>query len=129
MFRVVIPDILTCPVAQDLAKKHNKTVAQILLRHLIQKGVAAIPKSSNAKRLRENIQIFDFVLDGDDVKRLDALDRGAEGRIFDMLHAKGWVLFDRKCHNRLLQFLGLMNIRNIHSNKRLLTTLNNNFCN
>lgn len=84
-----IPDVLTCPVAQEIAKRHNKTAAQVLLRHIVQKGVAAIPKSSNPQRLRENINIFDFSLDADDIKMLDALDRGSEGRIFDMLHSKG----------------------------------------
>lgn len=81
--------MLSCSEAQEIATKHNKTVAQVLLRHIVQKGVAAIPKSSNPKRLEENLNIFDFCLDEDDVKKLDALDRGSEGRIFDMLHSKG----------------------------------------
>lgn len=82
-FRITIPDILKDPVAQEIAKKHKKTVPQVLLRFLIQSGITAIPKSVNPERLRQNINIFDFVLDGDDMKRLEGLDRGDNGRLFD----------------------------------------------
>lgn len=88
-YRVTIPDILKDPIALAIAKKHNKTVAQVLLRFIIQKGITAIPKSVNPDRLRQNIDIFDFVLDDDDVKQLESLDRGENGRIFTFKAFKG----------------------------------------
>lgn len=58
----------------QIAKKYGKSPAQIGLRWLIQKGISAIPKSSHPDRIRENAEIFDFVLDDLDMKALDALD-------------------------------------------------------
>lgn len=75
--------ILHDPVVQAVAKKHKKTAAQVLLRHLIQKGIAVIPKSVTPERIRENIEVFDFALDDGDVGKLDDLDRGENGRMFD----------------------------------------------
>lgn len=43
---------------QSVAKKHNKSPAQILLKFLIQQQVIVIPKSTNEKRLKENIEVF-----------------------------------------------------------------------
>uniref|UniRef100_A0A914YY75 NADP-dependent oxidoreductase domain-containing protein n=1 Tax=Panagrolaimus superbus TaxID=310955 RepID=A0A914YY75_9BILA len=57
-------------IVQHLAKKYSKSPAQILLRHLIQKGIAVIPKSTNEKRIFENFQIFDFELDSNEMKNL-----------------------------------------------------------
>lgn len=48
-----------------------------------------IPKSSNPSRIKENIEIFDCTLSDDDMNKLDALDRGEEGRIFDFVFFKG----------------------------------------
>lgn len=81
--RIEIPDILNNPVVKNIANKHKKNEAQILLRHIVQKGIAAIPKSTNPERLRQNIDIFDFQLDADDVKQMDGLDQGGTGRILD----------------------------------------------
>nr|CAD7431750.1 unnamed protein product [Timema monikensis] len=73
---------LTEPVVVKIAEKHGKTSAQVLLRHIVQRGISVIPKSSNPDRIRQNIQIFDFNLDDEDVKQLDALDRGSQCRLF-----------------------------------------------
>jgi 2,5-diketo-D-gluconate reductase A len=61
----------------ELAAKHGKTAAQIILRWHIEQGLIAIPKSSNENRLRQNIAIFDFRLDADDMAKLGKLDRDA----------------------------------------------------
>lgn len=53
-----MPNVLKDPVVQDLAKKHSKTCAQILLRHLIQLNVAVVPKSASFERIRENIDVI-----------------------------------------------------------------------
>lgn len=83
------PDILGHPTVKELAKKYNKTEGQILLRHLTQQNITVIPKSSNPKRIKENIEIFDFGLSDEDLEKLNALDRGEDGRIFDFFFFKG----------------------------------------
>jgi len=62
-----------------LAKKYNKTAAQIILRWNYQNGVISIPKSVHKARLEENIDIFDFTIDFDDLKLIDALDKNLRG--------------------------------------------------
>lgn len=78
-----MPDILGNPTVKSIAAKWNKTPAQVLLRHCIQKGLCAIPKSVTPKRIQENINIFDFVLDDGDMMELNNLDQGSVARILD----------------------------------------------
>lgn len=54
----------------DLSKKYNKKAAQIILRFDIQRGLIPIPKSSNSKRIDDNINVFDFVIEEDDMQLL-----------------------------------------------------------
>lgn len=54
------------PKLQSLAKKYEKTPAQIILRWIIQLGVSAIPKSSNPARIKENFNVFDFEISQED---------------------------------------------------------------
>ena len=63
------------PTLVALAEKYHKSVRQIMLRFLIQNGVAVIPKSVHPERIRENIQVFDFTLDDAELAALTALDR------------------------------------------------------
>ena len=56
-----------------LAEKYKKTIAQIILRWHMQRGVIPIPKSSNEERIKENLNIFDFELSNDDIKTIDLL--------------------------------------------------------
>lgn len=79
--KIEIPDILGNPVVSRIAKKHGKTEAQILLRQTIQRGIAAIPKSTTPSRIRQNIDIFDFTLDEQDMKDMDGLDQADAGKI------------------------------------------------
>jgi diketogulonate reductase-like aldo/keto reductase len=65
----------TDPVIIELAGKYDKTVAQIILRWDIQRGVITIPKSSRAERIKENCEIFDFRLEDADMNRIGQLDR------------------------------------------------------
>nr|CAD7263401.1 unnamed protein product [Timema shepardi] len=83
------PDHMNHPTVQNIARRHNKTPAQILLKHLVQQGVAVIPKSVNPARIAENIQIFDFELDVNELNQLNSLDQGEEGRIVDYNWYKG----------------------------------------
>ncbi|OON18656.1 hypothetical protein X801_05487 [Opisthorchis viverrini] len=52
-------NLLELPVVQEMCKKYNKTAGQILLRHTVQRGLCAIPKSSNPGRILENIRIIE----------------------------------------------------------------------
>ena len=61
---------------KELAAKYNKTIAQIVLRWDLQKGVITIPKSSKKNRIEANSDVFDFELEAADVAWLDSLDRG-----------------------------------------------------
>lgn len=78
------------PVVIKIAEKHKKSPAQVLLRFTIQRGLIAIPKSTNPKRIKENIDIFDFALDEEDVKALSELNK--DTRIIDFTHNKKYVL-------------------------------------
>lgn len=60
----------------DIAKSHNKTVAQVVLRWLIQRGIVPIVKSSNLSRMKENIDVFDFELSSEEMQMIFALDTG-----------------------------------------------------
>ncbi|QQK07378.1 aldo/keto reductase [Miniphocaeibacter halophilus] len=59
----------------ELAKKYNKSVAQIILRWHIDKGHIIIPKSTKESRINENINIFDFSLELEEIKLIDKLNR------------------------------------------------------
>lgn len=61
---------------EELSYKYDKTPAQVILRWHMQRGMMVIPRSSNIKRLRDNIQIFDFELDETDMMKINALDTG-----------------------------------------------------
>ena len=66
--------IFELDIMKSLAAKYKKTIAQIVLRWDLQKGVITIPKSSKKERIRSNADIFDFELSLEDVKKLDQLD-------------------------------------------------------
>ena len=68
------------PLFGEIGAAHAKTPAQVLLRWHVQRGVAAIPKSVDPGRIAENFDVFDFALTDAEMARLDALDRGADGR-------------------------------------------------
>lgn len=85
--RIELPNILNNPTVVRIAKKHNKSNAQVLLRHLVQKGICTIPKSTNPVRLRENLDIFNFKLDEQDLVDLNGLDTGV--RLLDFLIFNG----------------------------------------
>lgn len=71
------------PTLVSVAKKYNKSVAQIALRFLIQQGIVAIPKSENELRMRENISIFDFALSSEDMEALSKMDTGKSSFSWD----------------------------------------------
>ena len=64
------------PVLLSLAEKHGKSVAQVVLRWLNQRGIIAIPKSVRPERMAENLAVFDFSLDDEDMECIASLDTG-----------------------------------------------------
>ena len=63
------------PVLVKIAKKYNKTTAQVILRWNIQRGIVVIPKSIHKERMEENLNIFDFVLEQSDINKITELDK------------------------------------------------------
>lgn len=69
-------EIFNHDILKGIALKHNKTVAQIVLRWLIQQNIIVIPKSKSSIHIKENIDIFDFSLSQEEMHEIDALDQG-----------------------------------------------------
>ena len=67
--------LLEEPVLVELARKYNKTTAQIILRWDIQMGIVTIPKSITPSRIAENADVFDFELSQEDMEKINALNK------------------------------------------------------
>ena len=73
--------IFSDPVLDEIARAKGKSIAQVALRWLLQKDIVApIPRSANAQRIADNLDVFDFALSDEEVARIDALKR-PNGRI------------------------------------------------
>lgn len=57
----------------DIAEKHSKSAAQILIRYSLQKGFVPLPKSEREERIKEDMDVFDFELTEEDMASLDSL--------------------------------------------------------
>jgi 2,5-diketo-D-gluconate reductase A len=75
-------NLFTDPTLSQIAAAHGKSVAQVVLRWLIQRNVVVIPKSVRPERMRENIDVFDCELTDDEMARIAAMDTG-ESLFFD----------------------------------------------
>jgi 2,5-diketo-D-gluconate reductase A len=76
--------VLNDPTLIEIAGRLGKSPVQVALRWHIQRGNIVFPKSITPARMKENFELFDFQLEPDDIAKVDALDRGEEGR--DGLH-------------------------------------------
>ena len=65
-----------------IAKKHNKSVAQIIIRYFVEQGIVVLAKSSKIERMQENLAVFDFSLDEQDKQAIETLDSG-ESQFFN----------------------------------------------
>ena len=75
-------NLFTNPVLAEIGAAHGKSVAQVVLRWLIQRGVVAIPKTVNPDRMAQNIDVFDFELSDEEMTRILGLDTG-QSQFFD----------------------------------------------
>jgi diketogulonate reductase-like aldo/keto reductase len=69
-------DLLERPELQQIADKHDRSVGQVVLRWHTQLGAVPIPKSANPSRFRDNLAVFDFELDAEDLATIGSLDEG-----------------------------------------------------
>lgn len=64
------------PILQELAEKHGKSPVQITLRWIFQRNIVSIPKATSREHLKENLEIFDFTLSNEDMKKIAKLESG-----------------------------------------------------
>lgn len=69
-------NFFTTPELVEIGERHGKTAAQVALRFLLQSGVVIIPKSTHEERMKENMDVFDFTLTAEEMKRIQDLDTG-----------------------------------------------------
>lgn len=79
--RGYLNDVLENETIKDIAKQYDKTPAQIILNWNYQAGVLTIPKSGNTAHQKENIESVNFELTRKDLDKIDALDKGEDGRV------------------------------------------------
>ena len=70
--------LLGDPVLQKIARKHGKSVSQVILRWDLQRGIITIPKSTHQARIKENANLYDFELSADDMKVINDLDQSPQ---------------------------------------------------
>lgn len=69
-------NFFTNEMMKAIGEKYGKSVAQVALRFLIQRGVVVIPKSTHKDRMIQNLDVFDFILSDEDMKSMEGLDKG-----------------------------------------------------
>lgn len=75
-------DLFTNPILAEIGRQYGKSIGQVVLRWLIQRGIVALAKSVRPERMAENIDIFDFELSSEDIEKITALDM-KESAFFD----------------------------------------------
>ena len=76
--------LLNDEVLSEIAQVYGKSVVQIILRWHMQEGLCAVPGSTNPDHIQENIEIFDFELSDEEMEQIRAIDKGEEGRYFNI---------------------------------------------
>jgi 2,5-diketo-D-gluconate reductase A len=86
-------DLFSNPALTEIGAAHDKSVAQVVLRWLVQREVVVIPKSVRRERMAENFAIFDFTLTDDEMARIAAMDTG-ESLFFDHRTSDSAAMFN-----------------------------------
>lgn len=94
-------NFFTNPMLETIGKKYGKSVAQVALRWLIQRGVIVIPKSVRVERMRENLDILNFTLSDEDMAAIATLDTGNS------------LFFDHHSAEATKMFMGWRDINNV----------------
>lgn len=84
---------------KKIAAKHNKSVTQIILKYLTKNDIIVLAKTTNIDRMKENISIFDFELDQDDMNEIKSLD-GKKNLFFDHQDVQMVRWFDTVVYER-----------------------------
>ncbi len=87
-------NFFTNPLLEEIGKKYGKSVAQVALRWLTQRGIIIIPKSVHIERMEQNLDIFDFTLSDEDIAKIATLDTGKS------------VFFDHHAPDVVKMFMG-----------------------
>lgn len=90
-------------IIAEIGEKYGKTVAQVILRWHIQRGVVVIPKSTHVERMEENLNVFDFALSEDEMNRIASLDK-KESSFFSHQDPKMVEWFVKMVEERKKQF-------------------------
>ena len=93
-------DAFNNEVLKEIAEKHNKSIGQVMLRWNAQRGVVVIPKSTHVERIKENMDIWDFMLSEEEMHQISSLDKGYVGtavKHFDTDFVK--MVVSRKIHD------------------------------
>lgn len=93
-------DAFNNEVLKEIAEKHNKSIGQVMLRWNVQRGVVVIPKSTHVERIKENMDIWDFMLSEEEMHQISSLDKGYVGtavKHFDTDFVK--MVVSRKIHD------------------------------
>ena len=69
----VAGNVFNEPILEEMSKKYNKTIGQIILRWIIQQDITVIPRSTSKKHLAENLEIFDFSIDTEDILKVQQI--------------------------------------------------------
>ncbi len=75
------PPVLSNPTIGEVAERHGRTPAQVVLRWMMELGLVAVPRSTNPERIRQNMNVFDFQLTSSDMAQLSTLDQGEAAAI------------------------------------------------
>ena len=86
--------LFTNELMLNLSEKYQKSVAQVILRWHIQRGVIPIPKSSNKTRIKENLNVFDFEISNEDMKSIYMLNEGKNASITGVPENTTYLKFD-----------------------------------
>ncbi|MCM1141572.1 MAG: aldo/keto reductase, partial [Muribaculum sp.] len=82
-----VDGVRTSPVLAAIGEQYGKSISQVALRWLTQRGIVAIPKSTHKERMAQNLDIFDFTLSDEDMKKIAGMNRHDSG-IYDFSDPK-----------------------------------------
>lgn len=71
----IVTEIMNNPQLIEIAKAHGKTVGQVVLRWIVQQGIVTIPRSTNAERIKQNLEVFDFSLSDAEMQYIFSLNQ------------------------------------------------------